>query len=302
MKWIFYLLALMGCTVPGSPLPVVPDPTPPAPAVTAAPVTVPARADVDVMVWCGADPADPSLAGTTVRSFAFHGVDITFGPCRDPGPGYTPAFTGTRYASPEDYMELVELNASVGMRTMVYDARLWDADPAIQGAAVAFWAPVTSSIAGWDMGDEFDPSGPEWAILIDRWHRVEALGTGVRPFTNHLPNGEPWGSAIEAWLRDMPDAAAREISFDSYDAGVAHAEAYRDRTALMTCAFNAYQHAHFAPTAASVAAEMEALEEAGCDRLLAFGGARLNIGDFGDTLLDKYGNATGLLVAVGRST
>ena len=300
MRWIFYLLALMGCTVPGSPLPVpvVPDPTPPAPAVTAAPVP----AEIEVMVWCGADPADPSLAGTTVRSFAFHGVDITFGPCRDPGPGYTPAFTGSRYASPEDYMELVLLNASVGMRTMVYDARLWDADPAIRDAAVEFWRPAFSSIAGWDMGDEFDPVGHEWPILIERWRIVEALGTPVPLYTNHLPNGEPWGSAIEAWLRDMPDAAAREISFDSYDAGVAHAVAYRDRTALLTCAFNAYQHAHFAPTAASVAAEMAALEEAGCKRLLAFGGARLNIGDFGDTLLDKYGNATGLLVAVGRRT
>ena len=60
------------------------------------------------------------------------GIDATFGPCDIPDPNfkppYSPAFTADRYVAPDVYMRLVQLNATVGMKTVVYDARLWSDD------------------------------------------------------------------------------------------------------------------------------------------------------------------------------
>jgi hypothetical protein len=84
-------------------------------------------------------------------------------------PPYSPAFTADRYVAPDVYMRLVQLNATVGMKTVVYDARLWADDFATRDSAIAYWKPVLANIAAWDMGDEFDPATPDWNILLHRW-------------------------------------------------------------------------------------------------------------------------------------
>jgi hypothetical protein len=286
---ICWIASLAGCTVPGAVGPievVVPDPFQSAPAPQV-------EHDVPIMVWCGADPRDAN-ARTYVSNLAASGIDSTMGPCL-PYTDYTPAFTGTRYAPPEVYMELVKLNASVGIETLVYDERLWSADPAVQAAAVAFWAPVTRSIEAWDMGDEFDPNGHEWEILRLRWERVIALGTGIRPFTNHL------GFAVEQALATFGSA---ELAFDKYDGdgGVAIAASLTDRVGFLWCAFNTYQHGPYVVTDASIQAMIDALA-AHCDGLIAFGGPPLDVADFEEpSLVDDDGRATTWLSAIERST
>src|SRR4051812_22685621 len=119
---------------------------------------------VDSWAWCGVNPNDP-VAADAVRAMALAGgIDATFGPCNvPPVPPYTPASADTRYVAPDVYMRLVQLNATVGMKTVVYDKRLWDADIATRDQAIAYWKPVLANIAAWDMGDEFPfcPSGTD---------------------------------------------------------------------------------------------------------------------------------------------
>ena len=62
------------------------------------------------------------------------GIDATFGPCNVPVPEYSVIDTKNRYVEPEVYMRLVELNASVGMKTLVFDKRLWSDDPKVRDA------------------------------------------------------------------------------------------------------------------------------------------------------------------------
>jgi hypothetical protein len=82
------------------------------------------------------------------------GIDVTFGPCSVPTPD-TPANTASRYVDPQTYASRA-INASVGMKTVVYGARLWSDTAAVRNAAIAFWQPQLADIAAWDMGDEFD--------------------------------------------------------------------------------------------------------------------------------------------------
>ena len=130
------------------------------------------------------------------------GIDATFGPCIAEGPDYTPETPGQRYVSPAEYMKLVRLNAQVGMETVVYDARMWSTNAAVRDVALAFWAPEFGNIAAWDLGDEFDPNGPAWPTLIERWGIVlddATVRSGIRPFTNTLP----FASALNRQLSDV---------------------------------------------------------------------------------------------------
>src|SRR6476620_9869372 len=116
-------------------------------------------------------------------------------------------------------MRLVQLNASVGMKT------------------VAYWRPVLGHIAAWDMGDEFDPAGKEWDILKSRWAIMRSVvepATGVAPFTNSLP----FVDAISRTLTDLP-GSERLVSFAQYggDLGVGLAKQFDPRARLM-CAVN----------------------------------------------------------------
>jgi hypothetical protein len=233
---------------------------------------------VDVWAWCGVNPdLDPAAATAAVRAMAqAGGIDATFGPCNIPDPSYTPAETANRYVQPDVYMRLVKLNASVGMKTVVYDKRLWD--PQARAGALVFWQPVLANIAAWDMGDEFDPHPPgnapptDWNTLVGRWTAMRTFVepvTGIQPFTNILP----FADALDSALADLP-GSERLLSFAKYDGdkGVSLAQEFDTTpgTKLM-CGVNEFEF-NFVPTPASIRADMDTLKAAGCDQILDFGG------------------------------
>lgn len=248
------------------------------------------REAITVIAFCGVDPADP-FAWEKARTLAMKaGVDATMGPCLRPQlPGYTAAYPGQRYASRDTYAWLVDINASVGMKTYVYDPAVWT-NPA---EAIAFWSTNDRMrwIAGWDMGDEFQE---EWSILKERWATVTnevTPNTGITPFTNHF-----------SWMAEQGLADFGQTSFDLYDVAgaIALAEHLAPMTDQLTCAFNALKHAGFDPTPASVKWTMQALRNAGCDRLLMFGGEMpINTDGFtAPSLVTWNGKATKLAAAV----
>ncbi|HRE02502.1 MAG TPA: hypothetical protein PLV68_14460, partial [Ilumatobacteraceae bacterium] len=225
---------------------------------------------METWAWCGVRPDEPDALAKVTAMARDAGIDATFGPCRGWFPGYSAAFPGDRYVDAATYMQLVRLNASVGMQTVVYDARVWDADPAVRAAAKQFWRPVYEHIAAWDVGDEYFPESDEWQLLIERMQIVlddVTLDSGVYPYTNHISD------AVELALEEVPDQT-RLLSFDLYtgDKGVSVARAVADRVERLMCAVNTYQHLIFVPTPASVRADTAALRDAGCDMILVFGG------------------------------
>ena len=128
--------------------------------VSASPVNAavapPPPKTVDTWAWCGVNPDDPVAAAAVYALANAGGIDATFGPCNIPTPPYTPADTSNRYVPPDVYMRLVQLNATVGMKTIVYDKRFW------------------STTAGSQRGDR----------LLDaraRQHRRVGHGRRVRP-------------------------------------------------------------------------------------------------------------------------
>lgn len=245
----------------------------PAPAQAAAPA-----APVGVWAFCGVHPDAPHAA-QQARAMSWSGVDATFGPCMAPDrTTYTPSNTGPRYVTPDVYMRLVNLNAAAGMRTVVYDARVWSDDPAVRQTAISFWRPVIDHVAAFDMGDEFDPRTTEWPILLHRWQTVTAEVTpalGVAPYTNHL--ADP--AILTQAAADLPGPI---LSFDSYtlDAnGIAQdtltlAREFDSATPDLMCAVNALPFNGLVPTWSGIAANMWQMRAAGCDSFLLFGGAR----------------------------
>jgi hypothetical protein len=168
----------------------------------------------ETCAFCGVHPDAPN-ASRAVNSLAVSaGIDATFGPAMPPDwSTYTPAEPGRRYADPDTYDRLTALNASVGMKTVVYDARLWSTDASIRQTAIDFWQPSIAWIRAFDLGDEFDPRTADWAELVARWRIMFDIvypATGIGPFTNHLPDAEVLSRA----LVDMPEQAAH-LSFDS---------------------------------------------------------------------------------------
>jgi hypothetical protein len=225
---------------------------------------------VDTWAWCGVNPDDPVAAAAVYALANAGGIDATFGPCNIPTEPYSAAFTSNRYVPPDVYMRLVQLNATVGMKTIVYDARFWST-PQDRNAAIAFWTPVLGSIAAWDMGDEFDPvkNPAEWNILKLRWTIMRTVvepATGVKPFVNFLP------TTLDQALTDLP-GSERLLSFVEYngDLGASLARAFDSRATLM-CAVNEIDHQGLAPTPLPIRNGMTALIQAGCDQILAFTG------------------------------
>jgi hypothetical protein len=239
------------------------------PLAACQPYTGPA---VDAWVFCGVNPSDPKAQIKANAMALVAGVDASLGPCLAPPADYTAAFPGSRYLSPEVYLNLTVINANAGMKTVPYDARLWSDDPAVRGQAIEFWRPHTAWLRAFDMGDEFDPNGPEWSILIHRWDNMIKYvmpELGVGPFTNHMP------TSLDAALRDLPLASAH-LSFDQYDVpgAVATAETYAPSALHLMCAINALPHGSFNPTPKSIEDDMKSLRRAGCDSILIFGGEK----------------------------
>ncbi len=251
---------------------------------------------VDTWAWCGVNPDDPAAA-TAVRAMALAGgIDATFGPCNIPAASYTPAQPANRYVGFDVYMRLVQLNATVGMKTVVYDDRLWSADPNVRTTAINFWTPQLANIAAWDMGDEFDPNGSEWPILKARWALVRSdaqARTGVKPFANFLPTT----TALDKALADLPGSADL-LSFAKYDGdlGVSIAHAYDSKATLM-CGVNELDHNGLVSTPQSIRTNMDTLKAAGCDQLLVFGGFPVyddTLGFFSNSsVVDRTGAPTG---------
>jgi hypothetical protein len=243
---------------------------------------------VDTWAWCGVNP-DDAAAPAAAQAMAFAGgIDATFGPCNVPRPPYSAAFTSDRYVLPDVYMRLVKLNATVGMKTVVYDQRLWSVVATDRNEAIAFWQPVLANIAAWDMGDEFGDA--EWPILKQRWTIVlndATARTGIKPFTNVFPNT----AALDRALADLPGINGL-LSFAVYDGdlGAGLARAYDPKAKLM-CAVNTFDFA----TPATVRSDSDALRAAGCDQLLMFGGFPVyDTPNFGDlSIVDRTGAATG---------
>lgn len=216
----------------------------------------------EVWAFCGAHPDDPKAAVIVDSLASEAGVTATFGPCMAPDwSSYSPASPGRRYVIPYTYRRLVELNAAHGLRTVVYDPRMWGT-PFQQNAAMRFWEPHMASIAAFDIGDEFDPTSDEWDELQRRYEALQTLG--VRPYTNHLASAAQLGLEID---HDF-------ISFDQYDRdrGVSLATTLDPLVSTLMCAVNVLDPA-FSPTPELIRSTVADLRDAGCDQWLAFGGA-----------------------------
>lgn len=257
---------------------------------------------VDAWAFCGVHP-DDAHARAKVRTLAeVAGIDATFGPCLPPDwSTYSPPFPGQRYASPEVYHRLLRLNAEHGMRTVVYDARLWDADSFVRATARDEWWSVRQWVAGFDLGDEYDPRGGDWALLVERWHLLIAETVpelGVWPFTNHLG----WDSALSRALVELPGPM---LSFDAYHVpeSLRLARTYGTQRPMM-CAVNALAHGPYLPTAQSLEQTMRDHRDAGCEALLVFGGDRPidTPGFTTDSLVTQTGAPTALAAAVKRGS
>ena len=242
----------------------------PSPRVSAAVAPTPPQT-VDTWAWCGVNPDVPEAA-TAVRAMALAGgIDATFGPCNIPQAGYTPVDPKNRYVTPDVYMRLVLLNATVGMKTVVYDARFWGA-PQDRTAAIAYWQPVLANIAAWDLGDEYGPPpSPQWNVLRSRWtimHTIVEPATGVQPFANFLPDPV----VLNLALTDLP-GSERLLSFATYsgDLGAGLAQTFNARAKLM-CGVNELDHNGLVSTPTTIRAGMDSLKAAGCDQILVFGG------------------------------
>jgi hypothetical protein len=271
--------------------------------------TTPTPAPMKVYAFCGVNPDDSAAQRKAVAMSKDGGITATFGPCLPPPANYTTAFPGSRYATPEQYLRLTVINANAGMKTLVYDARIWSDDSTVRQAAIDYWLPHAAWLEGWDMGDEFDPSMPDWPILVQRWKIVRehiAPVTGVQPFTNHL------GSAgvLSAALADLP-GSEQLLSYDAYpevngrmEASLALAAQYQGSTSNLMCAINALRHNEFRPTAAKIRQHIADHRKAGCDSFLIFGGEKpINTPGFpSDSLVNAKGQATSLAKAVKQAT
>jgi hypothetical protein len=260
------------------------------------------RTEAETWAFCGPNPTS-SFAGAQLETLANYGIDAVFGPCLPPDwSTYSPANPGQRYATPADYLHLVQLAATNHMKVIVYDAQLWSDDPLQRQQAIDRWSPWLSSIRAWDMGDEFDPATPDWTTLIHRWRIIEAEvtpRTGVGPFTNHLGT---LAVLVRAVL-DMPEQA-RHLSYDNYDVDeslkiAAQVDGHVDH---LMCSINTITHGALTPTSSSVENDMQDHRDAGCDSFLIFGGAPAagTPGLDAPSLVTDTGAPTALLVAVER--
>jgi hypothetical protein len=271
--------------------------------------TITAKPSAETWAFCGVNPTDiyAQKKANTMASVA--GIDATFGPCLPPDMStYTPAFPGQRYLSPQDYFALTVINANAGMKTIVYDARIWSDDSAIRQQAMDFWAPHIRWIRAWDMGDEFDPDTSDWTLLVHRWRIVNTYITpvmGVGPFTNHLGST----TVLDRALQDMPEQR-NHYSFDAYTEDV-----YGNPVALiemaayaapqvnhLMCAVNGMTHFQFTQNAKKLEKQMDTAIQVGCKSFLIFGGDKpVNTPGFeSPSLVNWNGSPTSLAWAVAK--
>lgn len=232
---------------------------------------------VETWIFCGIHPDDRFAQVKANNLSNVAGIDVSMGPCMPPDSTYTTSNPGVRYVDPDTYFRAVVINANAGIKTVVYDARIWNDDPAVRQQAIDFWMPHKAWIRAWDMGDEFDPGSPDWNVLVHRWNIVinnVAPVTGIGPFTNHLGSV----SVMEQALIDLPGQQAH-LSYDAYpevkgkmQASLDLARMFDSRVNHMMCAINALEHYNFKPTATKIRNHIKDHLRAGCDSILIFGG------------------------------
>ena len=231
------------------------------------------RPSAETWAFCGVHPDEPTALKRAKTLATVAGIDASFGPCLPVDwATYTTANPGDRYMDPAGYKRALLNNAAAGMKTIVYDARIWSTSASVRQAAITFWQPHLANIRAWDMGDEFDPASPDWGVLVARWNLVLATvtpATGVGPFTNHLGNSGIMNQA----LVDMP-AQAGHLSYDAYDIplSLALAAEFAPKISHLMCAINALDHSRFRPTNLGIESQMLDHRDAGCDSFLIFGG------------------------------
>jgi hypothetical protein len=125
---------------------------------------------------------DDPAAWTKAQAMRESGMDATHGPCLPVPAGYKAAFPGSRYGTPAQQFGTLWVNAHYGMKTIIYDARLWSSNAATRQAAIDFWSPHRAWIEAIDLGDEYpcwetnimyDPNtnftGTQWQHLGNRY-------------------------------------------------------------------------------------------------------------------------------------
>lgn len=264
----------------------------------------------ETWAFCGVHPDDP-LARRAARSLGQIGIDATMGPCILPDATYSPAEPGRRYVDPETYLRLTVINAQEGgMKTVVYDKRLWSDDATVRQAAIDFWAPHVAWVRAFDMGDEFDPSGPDWQILVKRWQIMKEYivpKLGVEPYTNNLGSL----AILRQSIQDLPGQAI--VSFDAYGENDRHELAdsvyisseLADETRTVMCATNTTPHSGYTPKPWTVSRQMHQHAMYGeCDMQLLFGGVQ-PYGRDSTTHDDRFGisliGPTGYPTSIGRA-
>ena len=255
--------------------------------------------------FCGIEPGDPYVVAKTSAMQA-SGITATFGPCRPAPAGYSPAYPGTRYADPATYYQLTNVNALFGLKTVVYDSRLWSANSSTRAIAKNYWQPQLNlgRVAAFDLGDEYDPLGPQWSILVSRWNTVRALG--LKPYTNVAAAPQSAGATnltapyVAASTLAGIGSTAGDLSFDNYDytqeAAVASAFNGAGREMCAVAAINFPGGPAVSPS--YIAAAFSALLANGCDDWLIFTGELPQTGWTQYSLFDSVGNRTALSYAV----
>ena len=263
----------------------------------------------ETWAFCGVHPDDPYAQKKANTMAQVAGIDSTLGTCLRPDlTTYTPTNPGQRYLDPTGYMRLLQINAKAGMKTVVYDARIWSDDITARQQAIDYWTPYLSNIRAWDMGEEFIPDTDDWKALVWRWRNVVTYVTpvtGVGPYTNNI-GGKAF---LDASLRDMPQQA-NHYSFALYTEGsngeplgiYETAALSQGRVSNLMCAINTLQHGPYNPTADKVTMQMRMAKDVGCDMFLIFGGEMpINTDGFtAQSLVTSKGGATPLAAAVAR--
>lgn len=111
-----------------------------------------AQTEVDVFAFCS--PEFGPTFQADLNAMVDIGVTVMHGPCRQPPSDYSPLEPGVRYASVSEYRYLVISNAIRGVKTVVYDPRVWSESYSTRIEAIRYWKAYAYWIEAWDLGDE----------------------------------------------------------------------------------------------------------------------------------------------------
>ena len=163
---------------------------------------------VDAWAWCGVNPDDPGRQRPCVRWRKPVGSTRRSGRATSPR-SPTRRQTRTIGTSPDIYMRLVQLNATVGMKTIVYDERLWYPQMQCRGNRILDTRAVQHR-RDWATNN---PDGPEWTVLKNSVGVTVRRRTGDgRPAVRQLPANHPRSrQGAHRSTRSRTAAVVREV-------------------------------------------------------------------------------------------